>query len=228
MAPRRELRQGNHADSQGFAAQANRYKNTAERIDNETRATLEGAGATQTQIDQIATLKEPEAINSAAALIAAGKDVDEAFREAKKIKKQTKAEKAKAESKANGKTDNAVAEPPNESEMTDQEWLDTYCSKVMGCLAVKAGFRADAILYRRINQTLVKFRGSVKKQLKEAKLLSGNGGFYSVVKRLVKAAHPMHWLICDGCFGKVHPENDKTVQCNKCYGSGYKLKIEDW
>ena len=80
-------------------AQAHRLANTAEHIDNENRDTLEAAGVSQTKIDDIAQLKEPKAIKTATSLAAAGKDVDEAIRQGKKVKavKKNKSKADKAE-----------------------------------------------------------------------------------------------------------------------------------
>jgi hypothetical protein len=115
----------------------------------------------------------------------------------------------------------------NDGKMTDAEWLATYCKKLLEALPFKAAFRRDAILYRRTSAALPKFRTSTKKALAEAKKPGENGLFYANLLRLVRASHPMHWFICDGCNGTGHLPNDKDRWCGKCLGGGYKLKFEE-
>ena len=111
--------------------------------------------------------------------------------------------------------------------MTDDEWLTTHCSRILGVLPFKNAFRRDAILYRRIAEKLVGFRTATKKALAEAKMPRENGLFYANLYRVVRASHPMNWLVCDGCGGKGHVEGNTQQTCGKCLGGGYKLKFEE-
>ena len=118
--------------------------------------------------------------------------------------------------------------PLNEAEETDNEWLHAHCGKLLGLLPFKTAYKQDAILYRRIiNRGLAKFRGAMKKPLAEAKKTGENGSFFAQVIRVVKAAHPMHWLMCDACLGWGHVPGDRTKMCMKCVGGGYKVTFEE-
>ncbi len=208
-------------------AQAYRFATTAEHIDDETRDSLERAGVTQTEIDNIAQLKDGEAIKETVNLTASGMDVDEALRHGKKMRKEKKQAAAKERGVASGKP--AQEAPPlRAAEQTDDEWLSTHCSKILDLLVFKAAFKRDAILYRRIiNAGLAKFRGAVKKPMAEVKKHGENGTFYAQIFRVVRAAHPMHWLVCAGCLGKGHVPDDKKTQCPTCLGGAYKVKFEE-
>ncbi len=111
--------------------------------------------------------------------------------------------------------------------MTDQEWLTTHCKKLLEALPFKAAFTRDAILYRRLSEILPKFRTSAKKALAEAKKPGENGLFYASLFKVVRASHPMDWLICDGCNGTGHLPNAEDRWCGKCLGGGFRLKFEE-
>ncbi len=210
-------------------AQADRLATTAKMISSEDRDTLEKAGVKQSAIDNIAQLREPEAVKTAVALAAAGTAPEEAVREGKKVKEKKKAAKAAAKPKANGKPDaEPNAEPVRKAtDMTDDEWLTTHCGKILEALPFKSAFRRDAILYRRISDKVIGFRTATKKALGEAKKPGENGQFFANIFRIVRASHPMNWLICDGCNGTGHVPDDKTKSCTRCLGGGYKVKFEE-
>jgi hypothetical protein len=80
-----------------------------------------------------------------------------------------------------------------------------------------------------MSEATVRFRASVKKHVKDMKSSVGhNGAWFSNVNRIIRASHPMHWLVCAGCEGdgKNH-EGDLKGVCPRCFGSGYKLRLED-
>jgi hypothetical protein len=210
------------------ASQADRIATTAKLISADDRETLEKAGIKQHQIDKIAQLRDPDAVNTAVKLAAAGMAPEEAIRQGKTEKK--KAAKAK-EKAAKPKGDKAATEKPDPApkakDMTDDQWLETHCGKLLGLLVFKAAFKRDAILYRRISEKLVAFRTGTKKALAEAKHAGENGNFFANIYRIARASHPMNWLICDGCDGHGHVKDDKSKQCPKCLGGAYKLKFEE-
>jgi ParB-like chromosome segregation protein Spo0J len=218
-------------------AMAHRIANTANVITPADREILEGAGVTQSKIDDIAQLKEPEAVQAAVNLTAAGMAPEEAIRKAKKDKEARKAA-AKAAAPPKETKPPKPGKPPKETkppkeapkkaaDMTDEEWLETHCGKLLGNLPFKAAFKRDAILYRRISESLVRFRTGTKKALAEAKHTGENGAFFANIYRIVRAAHPMNWFICEGCLGTGHTPEDKSKQCNKCLGGAYKVKFEE-
>ena len=112
-------------------------------------------------------------------------------------------------------------------ELTDEAWLDAHCGKILHLLPFKAAFKRDAIAYRRLGDALPKFRKAGKKAIAECQRWGENGLFMATLMRLVRAAHPMHWLVCDGCSGHGQDPADRTKKCNKCFGAGYKLKFEE-
>jgi hypothetical protein len=124
-------------------------------------------------------------------------------------------------------SDRSVESEDRNADMTDDEWLNTYCKKLLNALTFKAAFKRDAILYRRLSAALVKFRSSSKRPLFEAKKPGENGQWYANVYRVVRAAHPMHWFICDGCNGTGHKPEAREQPCTKCFGGGFKLKFEE-
>jgi hypothetical protein len=111
--------------------------------------------------------------------------------------------------------------------LSDEEWLETHCSKMMAILPYKNAYKRDAILYRRLAEKTIAYRTSAKKPVAEAKKPAENGLFFSFVFKLTRAAHPMHWLICDGCNGTGRKPEDKSLSCGKCLGGGYKVKFEE-
>jgi hypothetical protein len=117
----------------------------------------------------------------------------------------------------------ALQPPP----ISDQEWLETHCSKMMSILPFKNAYKRDAILYRRMAEKIIALRTSAKKPIAEAKKPAENGLFFSFLFKITRASHPMHWLICDGCNGTGHKPEDKSVACGKCMGGGYKVKFEE-
>lgn len=217
--------------------QAFRIANTAKVISPEDRTILEKAGVTQTSIDQIAELREPDAINVAVKLAAAGKDPAEAIREGKQVKVKVKKEKKATEAKPakHAAEGDPIAAAPDEekpekikaSDMTDDQWLETHCSKILAVLPYKVAFRNDAILYRRIAEKIIGFRTGTKKALAELKKPGANGAFFSNVFRIVRTSHPMNWLLCAGCSGTGHVKDAPTEQCKKCFGGGYQVKYEE-
>jgi hypothetical protein len=123
-----------------------------------------------------------------------------------------------------------VVPTPNAKNLPDEEWLRTYCGDIMTNLKHKAAFKNDALLYRRAQEKLAHFRGSMKKLVAEAKSREGhNGAFYATLYRLVKASHPQHWLICATCVGTGKDTAPGKVNevCPKCFGAAYKMRLDD-
>ena len=200
---------------------ARRLATTAAHITPDDRQTLEAAGVPQSKIDEIAAIKDPEAIQATVRLATSGVAPEEAVRRGKKIKDEKK-KKAEGGDVKPAKEDQRT----KPAEPTDDEWLSTHCKKLFDALPHKAAYKRDAVLYRRLLEVLVKFRTGSKKALSEAKKPGENGVFYTAVLRVVRASHPMDWLICEGCNGKGFTDK-KDVSCTKCFGGGFKLKFEE-
>ncbi len=223
--------------SQGHAQ---RVATTAEHMPKDKFDALDDAGVPPTQIDQVAAIKEPEAIDETVKLIASGVNPKEAVRRGKKVKAEKQAAAAKQPA-----SPSAPAEPKSErgrrlpapSDLTDEEWLNENCANILRLLRHKSAFKADAIVYRRAGDTLIKFRGAMKKIVAEGKSQTGNGGFFGAMSRLIRASHPSEWLVCGQCkgTGTVEAAKDETLpggitrkQCDMCFGAAYRLKLEDY
>lgn len=220
------------------AATAGRLARKAKFLDATQIDILANNKATNDTCEQIAGLESKDLIDRAIALIASGMDHGEAVRQASKVKGERKAaEKAKepptAEQKRSVPKAPKAPPKPKETELTDEDWLAQRCDVVLKNLTRKAAFKRDAILYRRLADLLPKLRGSTKKALAEAKNADGNGAFFAVLNKLVRAAHPSNWLVCGECNGKgsiLGPGEDgkeAKLKCPGCYGAAYKLKLED-
>jgi hypothetical protein len=141
-----------------------------------------------------------------------------------RLRRQIMSDDNKPKSKRSVKVEPEALKIP---ELTDDAWLSTYCSNILNLLPYKTAFKRDAIAYRRLGDALPKFRKPGKKVIAECLRWGENGLFMAALMRIVRAAHPMHWLVCDGCFGHGEDPADRTKKCNKCFGAGYKLKFED-
>jgi ParB-like chromosome segregation protein Spo0J len=202
---------------------AKRLDRGAKNLNEGQITILSEAKATSGQVDSVAALGEGDAINHAIKLIGTGMNIDLAIGAAKKVKAAEPVKPTKR-----GKV-SKVAPPPKPKELSDEEWLATFCGQVLGALKHKIAFKTDALLYRQISETLQRFRGSVRKAVDAAKSSAGhNGAFFVNSYRIVHASHPQHWLVCGGCAGdgKAH-NNEANGVCGTCFGAAYKLKLED-
>jgi hypothetical protein len=205
---------------------AKRLDRAAKNLTEDQITVLAAKKVNSGQTDDIAALGNGEAIDHAVKMIGSGINVDEAVRQAKKLKLAMAPKPEKV-----GKTPKAPA-PSHEKELTDDEWLSTYCGTILSILKHKTSFKNDAILYRRMGDAVVRFRSSVKKHLKDMKSSIGhNGAWYSNTYRIINASHPMHWLVCGTCTGTgKNPDApaEKAEPCKSCFGAAYKMRMEDW
>jgi hypothetical protein len=208
---------------------AKRLARIARNLTEEQAATLAEHNVTGVQTDKIASLGKGGAIDQAIKLLASGVSVDESVRQAATLKVE------KPPSRATVKANNArrkmgQPEVSKPRELSDEEWLSTYCGTILANLKHKVAFKADAILYRRTSEALTRFRTSIKKAVEEAKSPAGhNGSWYANTYRLIKASHPQHWLVCSSCTGtgKDTAQDKDSEVCPKCFGAAYKMKLED-
>ena len=213
---------------------AQRLSRVARKLTIEQIDVLEKLGVTQSVTHKLAGLGDEKAIQSAIDLIASGRDPKEVVRLAsKKAEEQAKLREATPSNGGKGSEARAILKPPKPSEQTDEEWLSHHCDVTLRNLKRTGPYKRDAILYRRVADVLPRFRGSVKKALAEAKHADGNGSFFGAVTRIVKAAHPSHWLVCGACNGTgsvLGPDADgkeAKLKCGRCYGAAYIVKMED-
>ena len=240
---------GRHRHREGFAKEiervlgisqghAQRLANTAKQLSELELNKLKDAGATPTEIDEVAALRDRRAIEDAAKARCDGVNHEEAIRRGKKVKAEKKAVAAKqpasSGSAAKPKSDRG-RRLPAPSDLTDEEWLNENCANMLKLLRHRSAYKADAILYRRIQHVLIEFRGDTRKAMAEAKRTTGNGGFFGALSRLIRASHPSEWQVCGQCKGTgTMPTEQGDVaggathkQCDMCFGAAYRLKLED-
>jgi hypothetical protein len=112
---------------------------------------------------------------------------------------------------------------PSEDEMTDEEWLRTWCATKLNSLSKKEPYSNDAIFYRSFYNIRLPIQAKVRKLLKEAKERGKTGPYFRMVSKLFNAAHPNSWHICGGCSGTGEQQYNPGVPCTICFGNGYTV-----
>lgn len=107
-------------------------------------------------------------------------------------------------------------------ELSDDEWFDRSCGEKAALLGSPAGFKADALIFRRVTRPRHLFRAEVEGTLNDAKAAKVTGPFYDLVDRFVSAGHPNDWPLCGGCGGSGEDRNG--ADCTTCRRAGYLLK----
>jgi ParB-like chromosome segregation protein Spo0J len=191
---------------------------------------------------KLASLKDQEEVDNAIKMIAAGMSHDEAVRVAQKTAGAKAAEKKAAAPKARsgGKkkaagsdaeeeasTEDEEKKRTKEADLTDDEWLARHCHRLLALLQRKGPFRRDAILYRRIYESVARIRKPWKKYCLETRHPDGNGFFFHSVAKISRMAHPRDWLVCGTCMG-TGKDKETEDACKGCYGGAYHPKLEDW
>jgi hypothetical protein len=181
---------------------------------------IEQQGVNQTWQDTIASLPK-EQRDGVMNLIASGASEEDA------IARVSETPEVK---RADGKE--YVVEPTapgekNESDMTDEEWVNFFCSETVGLLEDPSQFVAQAVLYRATRDIRQAFKTKAKGAIAEAKKAAVYGEFYAVVTRFMNIAHPSKWLRCGSCNGTgIVSEGNKQSKCRDCSGNGFKVKFE--
>jgi len=120
----------------------------------------------------------------------------------------------------------AQAKGESDTELSDDQWLETYCGDKIKLLKDPAKYKVDALLFRWVLEARTTFRGKVKTKAKLVKANKVYGLFFGVLNRLIAVSHPKDWPLCGSCVGKGH--DDAGQSCKTCYGGGYQLKTEDY
>jgi hypothetical protein len=110
---------------------------------------------------------------------------------------------------------------PSETDMTDEEWLETYCGEVLARLKYTAVYKRDAILYRKTRDARERFRNATKADLSQSKI-QPTGPFFWALARVVNIDHPRNWLPCGPCGGTGM--SGDVGKCGNCYGHAYVVK----
>lgn len=164
----------------------------------------------QADLQALSKIQDPDQKRAAITLIGSGLDPKEAI--------------ATATLPANTTTtyvEGTSATVQAEADMTDDEWLETYCGEILSKLKYQAIFKKDAILYRQSSDLRHKFKAGMKKLLAQGKSQTV-GGFYLLLARLVNTDHPKNWLHCGPCGGTgMSGDNSK---CGYCNGHAYSTR----
>ena len=164
------------------------------------------------QQDAIATIKDPERRAKCLWDIGQGLDANETI--------------ARYKDPAGAIAADAIGLNVNEAKMADMDWLEKYCGETSRRLKTPRVYEADALLYRKIDQTRREFKVKAQKLLDRVGH-DQRGQFHRLVWKIVNVAHPKNWRVCAACNGAgMGPDGS---QCPKCFypKSGYRLEYEE-
>lgn len=197
------------AETTGVPARTiRRYAGAAQNLSEEHLGILAERGVPLKDIEQI-NKAAPEVQQRAVSLIASGMASREAI--------------AKATTPANAtveQVEDPTEEGKTEEELSDDEWLETYCGEVLARLKYQAVYRKAALLYRHIREAVAMFRGKTKKALAQSKTQLYDP-YHRVVAAVVNVDHPKHWTPCGPCGGAGMSGNKS--KCGFCHGHAFSL-----
>lgn len=174
------------------------------------------------QMNALASVKDDEKRKAVIALVASGMDFPEAYKQVIGQDFDYKGTKADLT-----QTERAKAVKEKAPELTDDEWFEKECGEKAALIkADHAQYKADALLYREINEARLKFRRAVLSAMEKRKKAGVIGAFWFAVNRVISISHPKDVLFCDVCHGEGVTENGKP--CSKCKGGGYLLRTEKY
>jgi ParB family chromosome partitioning protein len=181
---------------------------TAKKLTEDELFTLADREVKPDQIEALAKLKDADQKRAAISLIASGLDAKLAIATA------TAPQGAVV-------TDVTHQNAPVKADvdMTDDEWIETYCGDLLGKLKYQAIYRRDAVLYRETSQARARFKADTKKALARSK---GQlvGPLYLNITKLVNMDHPKNWKFCGPCGGSgKNPATDE--KCGACRGQAF-------
>jgi ParB/RepB/Spo0J family partition protein len=113
--------------------------------------------------------------------------------------------------------------------MSDEDWFASSCARRARYLGNTEQYKADAILYHRINEQRTIFRKQVKKILdayREEYRDRKVGRFFFTVNKLLNVSHPSDWFLCNACRGQGRDESGG--ECKKCRGACYDIRTEKY
>ena len=165
------------------------------------------------QMESLASIKSNEERDQVLLCVSLGRKFDDAWREVDPGGEMATGKPRSRE---------AAAEQEMRPELSDDEWFDQFCAEKAASLGSPAGFKANALLFRRITRYRHLFRAEVEGTLNDAKAAKVTGPFYDLVDRFVSAGHPKNWPLCGGCVGSGRGRNG--AGCTTCHRAGYLLK----
>jgi hypothetical protein len=121
--------------------------------------------------------------------------------------------------------------PKPEEELSNQDWIATYCSKILPKLQNRAAFENEAIKWREFRTRVRKKAQSVVKELLDLWRSRRAPGLYEKqIYSMWWIAHPNDWVPCGNCgaTGSIPMGAPRGEPCPTCEGGGFKLKVERW
>jgi hypothetical protein len=111
--------------------------------------------------------------------------------------------------------------------MTDEEWFEHNCSDKAKYFADPTRFKANAILWRWLNDARHVFKSKADPCMEKfAKAIpKSRGAWWNQLHRIISVSHPKDWQICDACVGKGYFDESP---CKRCYGGGFLTKVEPY
>ncbi len=187
-----------------------RHLTTAKGLTEDELFTLSDREVGQEMLDVLARLKDPDQKRAAISLIASGLDPKEAVATATLPPNATASEVI-----------HESAPVKAEADMTDAEWLETYCGELLARLKFQVIFKRDALIYRHSADLRHRLKAGTKKILSQSKAQLV-GPFFLRLTKLINTDHPKNWLPCGPCGGTgMSGDNSK---CGYCNGHAYGLK----
>jgi hypothetical protein len=209
-------------------ASAKRDQRIGKSFTADQMGTFHKKGTTQSDMLKIAKVADLAQRAEVVDLVADGVKVPDAVRQ---VLGDAALEKADSKPKADPQAQPEVTEAQDETirAQTDEEWYQKECGDQAARITDPRKFKADALLYRHVNEDRHVFRRATKAALKSARVNQAFGPLQSLVKRMVHLSHPKDWLLCGTCGGRCLDTNapeGPPVECPKCFGAGYFLKRE--
>jgi hypothetical protein len=215
------------AKATGLGQRAAQYEvRLAKMFSNEELDIFVQRGLTKQQIETLSHIPEREKQQEVITLIASGMELSDAWMQTF----STPMVLVGGCGSKGEKTARAEAKIESDSELTDEEWVNTYCSENLAVLGHPEKFKADAILYRRTAEVRAKFRSRVKSHIAKAREAGITGPLCGSMSRLISISHPKDWFFCPECGGAGERANvnEPEVSCFKCNRAGYILRSEKY
>lgn len=203
-------------------ASATRTKRIAVAFNEDQLDVFNQMSVSQTDMLRIAKIKDEAKRGEVVNLIASGIDVAESIKE---VMGDAAPKRDNGESKATAEA-KETAKEEKRAELTDDEWFLTYCGEKAAMLGDPSRFKADCLLYRNITDARHAFRAKVKAAVKATGEAGTKGPVFFAVNRIIAMSHPRDFTLCFDCKGKG--KDSASVNCKKCGGAGFALKLEEY
>jgi hypothetical protein len=178
----------------------------AKAFTEEQLTVLDAFAVTTEDLMRLAAIPDPLARSTAVNLIAGGCSVDQTLENLSAMQ-------------ANG-GDQQRREEVRTAELSDDVWLAGKCTDLRKLLQDTRSFDRDALLWRHVNSERNTMKARCKGLVVDS-LKAGWTPFALFLKNLFWVEHPNDWYVCGECQG----QNQDQPQCEKCNGTGYRVKV---